>query len=167
MVHHVSQLPAQLAARHYHPQLLSEGRGKHWQHLSTGDLQQRVCHCAAVLRQAGLQRGEKVLLCAPSSPFWLIADLAIMMIGAISVPVFADASRETLITIGDECEIRAAIVDGPDCAAALDLALLPHLTLRWGRNLTPGSVLAALAWPGTIRSGQQSLVAPLQPRTTR
>ena len=42
---------------------------------------------AAGLREAGMGRGAAVALCAPNSPVWIAAALAVLAIGAVLVPI--------------------------------------------------------------------------------
>src|SRR5215212_1921133 len=49
---------------------------------------EQITAAARGLTAAGLVAGDRVLLVAENRPEWLIADLAIMSIGAIAVPAY-------------------------------------------------------------------------------
>ncbi|NIA69129.1 long-chain fatty acid--CoA ligase [Pelagibius litoralis] len=53
-----------------------------------GAIAEQVKDLTRGLRDLGLQRGDRVVLVAENRPEWLIADLAIMAAGAISVPAY-------------------------------------------------------------------------------
>ena len=48
----------------------------------------RVRDLARGLRALGLERGDRVGLVAENRPEWVIADLAIMSVGAVTVPAY-------------------------------------------------------------------------------
>ena len=53
------------------------------------DYREQVESCAAALIDAGIQPGERVGLLAENRVEWLIADLAILAVGAVTVPLHA------------------------------------------------------------------------------
>ena len=66
-----------------------------WHYLSTPALRDLVRRTALGLREFGIRPGDRVALMGASSPQWLIADLAILAAGAISVPVYQDCCPDT------------------------------------------------------------------------
>ena len=56
--------------------------------LSWGDVAARVTPLARGLLQSGIEPGDRVVLVSENRPGWLIADMAIMAIGAITVPAY-------------------------------------------------------------------------------
>lgn len=68
-----------------------------WYAYSTEELVGAVKSLALALNQRGLQRGMPVGILANSSPEWTIANLAIMLAGGISVPLFANISDENFV----------------------------------------------------------------------
>jgi len=57
---------------------------------------QTTLEFAAGLQQLGINRASSVGIIADSSPWWLMSDLALQLIGAVSVPMFANISPENL-----------------------------------------------------------------------
>src|SRR5687767_12108762 len=57
--------------------------------LNWRDYQDQVLACAAALLDVGVKPGERVGLLAENRVEWLIADLAILTVGAINVPPHA------------------------------------------------------------------------------
>ncbi len=72
---------------------LSNGK---YTNISTNDFKNKVICLSLALKDFGIQKGDKVGIFAKSSPFWLIFDFAILQVGAISVPIFANISSENL-----------------------------------------------------------------------
>ncbi len=58
--------------------------------LSYTDLSQKVNKIAALLKNDGVKKGDKVVILAENSPNWGIAYFAIVRLGAIAVPILPD-----------------------------------------------------------------------------
>lgn len=65
-----------------------------WQSVTWRETAARVRALAGGLVALGIQPGDRVALIAENRPEWLIADLAIMSAGAITVPAFATNTTE-------------------------------------------------------------------------
>ncbi|WP_018169676.1 MULTISPECIES: AMP-binding protein [unclassified Thioalkalivibrio] len=63
---------------------------------SRADLLERAGRLAAGLREAGLERGDRVGLFAPNSPEWVIAALGVMTAGGTVVPLDTQMPSEDL-----------------------------------------------------------------------
>jgi long-chain acyl-CoA synthetase len=73
-----------------------ERSGEAWKAYSWSDWQDLVLHTYALLRQRGVLRGDSVGVMCASSPQWLVLDMAIMSLGAVTVPFFANISLHHL-----------------------------------------------------------------------
>jgi long-chain acyl-CoA synthetase len=65
--------------------------GKHdgiWKSLTYSELGQQVSRLARGLRVLGIGPGDRVALAAENRPEWIVADYAIMALGAITVPAY-------------------------------------------------------------------------------
>jgi long-chain acyl-CoA synthetase len=60
-----------------------------WESLSYADTARQVRHVARSLQALGIAPGDRVALVAENRPEWTITDMAIMAIGAITVPAFS------------------------------------------------------------------------------
>jgi long-chain acyl-CoA synthetase len=69
------------------PALREKRRGR-WHEYTWGDYAQRVARIAAGLRGLGVERGDRVAIHSENRPEWVIGDLAIQGIGAVSVGVY-------------------------------------------------------------------------------
>ena len=70
----------------------------------------RISALAHGLKTAGVKPGDRVMLVAENRPEWLIADLAIMAIGAISVPTYTTNTAVNHLHIINDSGARIALV---------------------------------------------------------
>ncbi len=62
------------------------------------------------LQQLGLQKGDRVALLSKNCAHWIMADVAIMMGGFVSVPLYATITSETIQQILEHSGSKAIIV---------------------------------------------------------
>ncbi len=67
-------------------------RGGAWSNLSWADAARDVRRLAAGLAGLGVAAGDRVVLVAENRPEWILADLAIMAAGGISVPAYTNST---------------------------------------------------------------------------
>ncbi|MFM2139161.1 MAG: hypothetical protein RJA57_1468 [Bacteroidota bacterium] len=82
-----------------------------------GAADQQVRRMAQVLRSMNLPPQSKVAILGKNSAHWILADLAIMMAGHVSVPLYPNVLPNTLRTILDHSESRVIFIgklDGYD-----------------------------------------------------
>lgn len=100
-------------------------RGGQYVDISSRELQRQVADVANGLLALGLAPGERVVLLSENRPEWIVADLAILSCGAVTVPVFptltADQSRYILensearicfVSTGEQLEKVLAVREG-------------------------------------------------------
>ena len=114
-----------LAARNPDKPMIRHWEKGGWQRTSWRDFALAVAGIAAGLRAHGISPGDRVALVSDSRPEFLIADTAIMAIGAVTVPTY------TTNTVADHAHIlrdsgaRAAIASTGRLAARLREAAGP------------------------------------------
>lgn len=98
---------------HSNPHALNyqDSQGK-WHAESTQSYIDQVKYIALALVETGLQRGEHVGIMAKPCPGWTIADLAIIMAGGITVPLFGNLSPENLMFEVGQAELKTVFVCG-------------------------------------------------------
>jgi long-chain acyl-CoA synthetase len=69
-----------------------------------------VSAAAHGLRAAGVKRGDRVMIVAENRPEWLIADVAIMSIGAVAVPTYTTNTTVNHLHIINDSGSRHAII---------------------------------------------------------
>jgi long-chain acyl-CoA synthetase len=82
-----------------------------WQTLSWGDLAVLVREMAGGLAEAGLQRGEHVVVIGENRPRLYAAMLATQALGGIPVPLYQDAAATEFVFPIQNAEVRFAIVE--------------------------------------------------------
>lgn len=111
------------------------------QRLTYGDLWTRVEALAGALHhELGVQPGDRVGLGGPSSPDWLVADMACLHVGAVSVPVDANSGVEELARVVQEASPRCFVGVSPPGMQGLTgerLGELEGLNLRYAMRLPP------------------------------
>lgn len=85
-----------------------------WDRISTELFSKQVKHIALGLRNLGVKKGDRVGIFANSSTRWTIADLAISMIGAVSVSLFSNLSHENFEFEVTQTELRHVFVAGEE-----------------------------------------------------
>ncbi|MXP61749.1 long-chain fatty acid--CoA ligase [Roseomonas sp. M0104] len=112
-----------------------------WRSLTWAEFALQVTDIAAGLRARGICPGDRVLIVAENRPEFLIADTAIMAIGAVSVPAY------TTNTVADHAHLlrdsgaRCAITSTAKLASAVaEAAGLGGLDLVVCMEDTPGTV---------------------------
>jgi long-chain acyl-CoA synthetase len=90
--------------------LLFAKHGSDWKELTWHQTAEQVTKLAAALEKMGVQPGDRVVLVSENRPEWLIADFAIMSLGAISVPTYTTNTARDHLHILENSEAKAAIV---------------------------------------------------------
>ncbi|MGA8270080.1 MAG: long-chain fatty acid--CoA ligase [Candidatus Sulfotelmatobacter sp.] len=81
--------------------MLYRDSGK-WLPISSSDLRRNVAATVAALQEWGIQKGDRVAILSENRPEWTIADFSILLLGAVTVPVYATLTPEqTAYTLRD------------------------------------------------------------------
>jgi len=95
-----------------------------WQPIGWSEAARQAAALAASLKRIGLQPGDRVALVSENRPEWLIADLAIMAAGCVTVPTYTtNTTRDHAHVLGNS-GARAAIVSNQKLAKNLVPAVL-------------------------------------------
>src|SRR5512132_2902895 len=76
-----------------------------WREVAT-----QICMLARGLRSLGVLPGERIALLSENRPAWLVADLAIMATGAVTVPAYTTNTEADHLHILDDSSASAVIV---------------------------------------------------------
>jgi long-chain acyl-CoA synthetase len=99
-------------------------RGGEWQATSWTDAARQVAALAASLKRIGLEPGDRVCLVSENRPEWLIADLAIMAAGCVTVPTYTTNTSRDHSHILENSGARAVIVSNQKLATNVAPAVL-------------------------------------------
>jgi long-chain acyl-CoA synthetase len=100
------------------PALRFHARGL-WRNLSWRGWREAALHVAADLVEAGVEHGDRVALWASTRVEWAVADLAIALAGAVSVPIYPTVTGAQAHEILAHSGARALVVEGPAHVARL------------------------------------------------
>ena len=89
--------------------LAGKEQGK-WKTYSTKEVINLAYQLSAGLLTSGIQPGDKVSIISNNRPEWVIADLAILQIGAINVPVYPTISDREYAFIFNDAEVKLVFV---------------------------------------------------------
>ena len=114
-----SSIPSTLAglclqaiARHDKPDAVSERREGEWVRISAVEFVRRVRHIALGLADLGIQPQDRIALISENRPEWSIADLAILSVGAVTVPIYTTQSIDQIQFILEDSGTRALMISG-------------------------------------------------------
>jgi len=90
-----------------------------WQSISWREAAETVAGFAAALRRLGHQPGDRVMLVSENRPEWLMADLALMAAGCVTVPTYITNTERDHQHILDDSGARTVIVSSAKLARTL------------------------------------------------
>ncbi|MBI3540755.1 MAG: long-chain fatty acid--CoA ligase [Deltaproteobacteria bacterium] len=82
-----------------------------WQTLSWEEAEQRICRIATGLKALGLKKGDRVAIFSNTRVEWTLCDLAILSVGAISVPIYQSNTPDQVVYILNDAEVRFSFVE--------------------------------------------------------
>lgn len=85
-----------------------------WHAISTQEFLNTIKFLALGLHQLGVRKGDCVGIMANSSPHWTIADLAIIMAGGVTVPLFANIADENFVYEAKQTNLKIIFIDGDE-----------------------------------------------------
>lgn len=106
----LDQLDAQIA-RHADRPALRYRTEAGWQTITWAEYGRAVDELAAGLLALGVEAGDRVAILSFNRPQWHVADLAILAIGAVSVPIYPTSSGEQVAYIVSHSGSRVCFVE--------------------------------------------------------
>src|SRR5262245_6606471 len=103
-------MPFHFMGRFPKPIFLGRCRNGTVEGLSSKEVFERVRELALGFRSLGVVPGDRVALISESRPEWVMCDLAILSLGAVTVPIYPTLSAAQARYILDDCGARLAIV---------------------------------------------------------
>ena len=77
-----------------HSKVMLQRLGDDWVPISSATFRERVMAVSGALREWGVGKGDRVAILSENRPEWMIADFASLLIGAVSVPIYATLTAE-------------------------------------------------------------------------
>ncbi len=81
-----------------------------WKELNWPKFRDMVFRTANSLREAGIKENDKVAIYSDNSAEWITMDLAVLSVGAVTVPVYSTNNMEQAAYILDDSEARIVLV---------------------------------------------------------
>ena len=106
----VPDLCLSAALKHAKDDALNHKSGNEWISISAAEFVDRVRHVALGLADLGVKPGDRVALLSENRPEWSIADLAILSLGAINVPIYTTQAVDQIRYILTDAGVRAIFV---------------------------------------------------------
>lgn len=113
-LHTFKELLNRIEKKYANPTLLSSYVNNAWETHSAGEFLQQIRYISLALTTFGLKKGDKVGIMAVSSSKWTLADLAIMSIGCVTVPLFASISDENYQYIIAQTKLKTVFIAGQE-----------------------------------------------------
>ncbi len=101
---------------------LRQPRERQWQEWTWQQAGQEARRMATYLKQRNLAPGSRVALYAKNCAEWIIADLAIMLSGLVSVPLYPGQSASSMRYVMEHSESQILIIGGADDFSAIQEA---------------------------------------------
>ena len=106
-----------------------------WQEYSWADIGRQSRKIAAALRDMGLKHEDKVGIYAANSAAWMAADLACMMSGCVTVPIYTTMSPSKVKYVAEHSDMKAVFSDN-----SMPIATLRDQLVKGTRIITmPGA----------------------------
>ena len=110
----LADLPFHVLGRHPKPLLVGRVHDGAIEGQSTRDWFDRLRDVALGLASFGVSRGDRVAIVSESRPEWLLADLAVLTLGAITVPVYSTLTAAQASYIVRDSGARLAFVSSAE-----------------------------------------------------
>jgi len=110
----IAELPFHVSGRHPKPLLVGRVRNGLIVGDSTNEWFDRLRDLSLGLRALGVKAGDRVAIMSESRPEWLLADLALLVYGAVSVPVYPTLSAAQARYILSDAGVRMVFVSSQE-----------------------------------------------------
>ena len=130
-----------------------------YQSISWAGARDQASALAKGLRSLGIEKGDRVVLCAENRPEWVIANVAVMAAGAITVPAYTTNTVKDHLHILANSGAKGAIVSTKALAGNLLQAAHQTDTAKFvitiedvGVEQSPGP--SVLTWDDALKKGE-------------
>jgi long-chain acyl-CoA synthetase len=130
-----------------------------------GDVRAEMLAAAGALRAMGAGRGTRVAIVGPNGTRYLAADVAVGLVGAVSVPLYPTTPSDELADVLRRSRSEIVFVGSPDAMRRLD-EIGAALPLVWFGRDDPSADTTAIGWPAFLDLGGDAsvpVVAPVGP----
>jgi len=86
---------------------LRQPQGENWKTLTYAEAGQEARKMTSALRQMGLKKGDHIGISSKNCYHWILADLAILMGGYVSVPFYPSLTKDQLNEVVTKADLKA------------------------------------------------------------
>ncbi|MEM7570973.1 MAG: AMP-binding protein, partial [Pseudomonadota bacterium] len=152
------------------PFLWYKAEGK-YRPISWRETASQVAKLAVALEKLGIESGDRVAIIANNRPEWCISDLAIMAIGAISVPVYTTYTERDYAHVLEDSGAKAIILSDRKLAkhvlpVAHELNHIRFVVTVEQPHITQGLNADIYSWQGLIEE-TRAKVSAIEERAKR
>ena len=157
-LHTLNGLFAESVKRFGDREFLRFRTGDLWASLSYKQLEDKVKALALGLHMLGFKAGDRIAIWSENRPEWSIADLAVLALGAVDVPIYTTQAKSQIEFILTDSSTRAMFVSSSLLEAAIALkASVPSLELLISFDETSavsGDIASASASSNAAANGE-------------
>jgi long-chain acyl-CoA synthetase len=113
MVETLSQLFLNTVTSYPKPDILLSKEKGSYVSISSEECRRRVKYIALGLRSLGCKAGDKIIILADNGPLWIMADFAILCLGAVTVPIYPSLVPEQIRYIIDDSDASIVLCSSP------------------------------------------------------
>ncbi len=122
MLETIIDIYAQTIERHGSRQAQSAKINGQWKTWTWTQVDKSVRALSSALLDLGVQPGDRVAILSENRPEWVWADLAILAIGAVNVPIYPTLTPQQIAYMLNDCQAKVAFASTPAQLAKLKLA---------------------------------------------
>lgn len=128
--------------------------------LSYSAFWERAQAFAAALQDLGVQAGGKVAILSNNCPAWTIADIGIMIAGAVTVPIYSTSTPHQIEYILQNADVEAILVENDDMLTrTLSVATEALHSILVIYPTAPVTHPGVMTFDSVLEKGQQLLAA--------
>src|SRR5216684_5787448 len=151
------------AVERRHPKVMLQRREDVWEPVSSETFAAGVAGVAGALRRFGIGHGDRVAILSENRPEWMIADFASLLLGAVTVPIYATLTAEQTAHILRDSGARVIFL-------STEIQLQKVLSIREQTPVEKVVVMDAVENPGAVRMqdlGSEVRQSSLRPSSLR
>src|SRR5262249_42138770 len=104
-------------------------QGGKWLPISSQEFGRNVARTARALHEWGIGKGDRVGILSENRPEWPVADMAILLLGAISVPIYTTLTADQTAFVLNDSGCRALFLSS-EAQFRKILATLSHTKIE-------------------------------------
>jgi long-chain acyl-CoA synthetase len=140
---------------------------KKYQAVSYKDLYANVMLFSSGLTSMGVKHHDKIAIIAENRPEWVISDMAIAQLGAVSVPIYPTLTAKQIEYIFNDAEVSVAIVSNQTQLMKIqkiqkEVAGLKHIIVMNEKDLEAEGIIAGFSSLYTKGEANQKKNFPLK-----